>query len=238
MYLEYDVAAYFNHVVPIEGKRVLDWGCNHANFIQYGAAPASYDGLDIDRDLLLKNKETWPQHNWHHYPAYNWQYACNPNASQTEWPLHLDSQYDLIVAFSVFTHTDLTEFRYTVEGMKRHMVDGGDILTTFISNNDFSMFCRILSHRPEYFSDEDKDLFKTISQHPYSVLVVEPETCQKHLLVGIDRIPQFDKPVYFLSFYDGEWLADKLGGTVERPDLKFDSGIRSTQQCLKLSIPA
>ena len=238
MYLEYDVAEYFNRVKPLAGTDVLDWGCNHANFLQYLTLPKTYMGIDTDQDVLTSNMEFWPEHRWRTYDAYNHQYRADPSLITPVWPLLDDDRFDAILAFSVFTHTDLAEFRLMCKRWKPHLAKGGDILATFIANDDYATFCRILSHRPEFFDETDKDLFKIISSHPYTILAVEQDTGQKHVFTGIDEMPRFDKPTYFLSFYDGEWLADQLGGTVERPDLEFDSGIRSTQQCLRLSTPA
>lgn len=238
MYLEYDVAEYFGKVKPLDGTDVLDWGCNHANFLKYGATPKSYMGIDLDASVIEANVAKWPEHRWRVYDTYNHQYRADMALSSPTWPLLDDDKFDAILAFSVFTHTDLDEFRLMTRRWSHSLTPTGDILATFIPNNDQAMFCRILSHRPEYFGEKDKALFKTINAHPYTILAVVKETGEKHLFTGIEKMPRFDKPTYFLSFYDGEWLADQLGGTVERPDLEFYSGIRSTQHCLRLSTPA
>ena len=56
IYLDYDVRKYFERMVPLKGKRVVDWGCNHGNMLKYQPCDFEYVGVDVDWELIEENR--------------------------------------------------------------------------------------------------------------------------------------------------------------------------------------
>ena len=52
-YLKYNVRDYLESIVDIKDKKVLDFGCNHANFLPW---TGDYTGYDIDKQVIEQNK--------------------------------------------------------------------------------------------------------------------------------------------------------------------------------------
>lgn len=233
MYLTYNVRDYFESIVPLDNKKILDFGCNHANFL-LTPFNGTYVGLDIDKDIIDRNKSLYTNQYWVHYKNYNFQYNNN-NMITREWPL-LDTDFDYVLAFSVFTHTDFLEFSNTVDLLKKHIKKQGSILSTFISTQNIEIIKAVLNHRINLFTGHIEEITDRI--HKSNISYVAVNLCSKQIFVyeNIEHLPPFSNDVYFLSFYNDDWLQDKLKGTIIDVTYNFDD-IRGTQKCLKLSIP-
>jgi len=232
-YLTYNVKAYFDRITDTANKSILDFGCNHANFILYNEGISNYTGLDINNALVEKNKELFPNRKWIHYPNYNWQYNCRFSL-ESIWPLSSHHQYDLIVAFSVFTHTDFNEFKNTFEKLKTHLRPKGQILPTFISTKHEEQIRVIFDHRKEYF--EDYDLIKEIQNSDTATIAVNTASKQIHFFKNMLSIPRFSNETYFLTFYNDDWLSNMLDAPVVDVTDQFD-GIMGVQKCLSYTHP-
>jgi SAM-dependent methyltransferase len=230
-YLTYNVKAYFDKITDTRKKSVLDFGCNHANFLLNNNSPCKYTGLDINKDIVAQNKELFPRRKWIHYPHYNWQYNCKFLQS-SKWPLK--HSYDIIVAFSVFTHTDFSEFKTTFERLKKHLNPGGRILPTFISTKNAAYLKTIFEHRKEYFNGHD--LIDEIQSCNTVTIAVNTKSKQIHLLKNMLEIPRFSNETYFLTFYNDEWLASNLNAEVIDVTEHFE-GILGVQKCISYIHP-
>lgn len=226
MYLTYNVKDYFDKIINFDNKSVLDFGCNHGNFLLSNNNFASYTGLDIDLDVLNINKTRYPQHNWIHYKNYNWQY--NPNIEITsKWPKI--QHHDIIVAYSVFTHTDFDEFKNTVQYLKTFSTD---LLTTFLSSNNKNIIKEVLQHRTEYFGEHLEELVELIYNKNVISLLVSKNYKQIHVIDNHLQIPKSNNILYMLTFYKDEWIVNNLGGNLVDVITDFD-GILGTQKCLQ-----
>lgn len=232
-YLTYNVREYFELIKSLSNTKVLDFGCNHANFL-INDFDGTYIGLDIDQDLLAKNKLKYPQHKWVHYKNYNYQYNCDFDIVQ-EWPV-LDNDINTVIAFSVFTHTDFTELSNTAAKLQSHLSPGGDLLLTFFSSLDKDTIRKILLHRDNLFNGYIDDIIAQVYETNISYVCVNIKSNQVFVLTDIEDLPKFSNDTYFLTFYNDNWLKSKMNGDMIDVSNNF-TDIRSTQKCLKLSTP-
>ena len=176
-YLEYDVRAYFEQFTQFEGKTVLDFGCNHANFVRY-KPHGNYTGIDIKEHKINKNKFDFPHYKFEYYNGYNYMY--NPKGDAE---LELKNHYDVCVAFSVFTHHTFEETKDILEKLKEKC---GEVYLSYFSNKDKFSYESIC-----WFRHLEPTMWDQISNHDVFYL-------------------KTDK--WLWTFYDDEWLADKLKG--------------------------
>jgi len=228
-YLKYPASDYFNNIIPLEGKDVLDWGCNHGNFLINMPKVSSYTGVDIDPDVIKTMSKTHNKHDWLYYKHHNPQYS--DYHSESQWP-PLET-YDVICAFSVFTHTSFKEMMTTTCKLKSHLNDNGSLLQTYM-HNTISTLESIFSHRSKLFQEHDTDLItKCVTQSEVSTVAIHIDSNQLYLFPNVQDFPQFYHSLYYLTFYNEEWLADKTGGEIVDITNKYDSGIMSIQRCLR-----
>ena len=197
-YLKYDVRAYFEQYTQFEGKTVLDFGCNKANFVKF-KPHGNYTGMDIKLDVINKNKFDLPQYKFEHYDGYNYMY--NPNGKQK---LELKNQYDVCVAFSVFTHTELEE---TIEIVKQLKKNCAEVYLSYYSNKDKFAYERICD-----FRNLEPTMWKQIENHDV-------------FYVKTDK--------WLWTFYDDEFLQKRLGGTLHETSFP-QNDIRGMQRCLAI----
>lgn len=227
MYLTYNVKDYFDKIINFDNKSVLDFGCNHANFLLGNQNFNSYTGLDIDKEILETNLRLFPQHEWLWYKNYNWQY--NPFIeTDTIWPEI--GRYDIGIAYSVFTHTDFLEFKNTADILLKCCKK---LFPTFLSTTNRENIKTVLSHRPEYFASDIDNLVEIVYNKNNISILVAKESHQIHILEDMSSIPKASNTEYMLTFYNDNWIADKLNGSIIDVTQKFD-GILGTQKCLKL----
>lgn len=230
-YLTYNVRNYFELISPLDNKKVLDFGCNHANFLLDGFS-GKYVGLDIDKDVIEKNKTLYPQHNWIYYKNYNFQYKCDTSIVR-EWPI-IDTDFDRVLAFSVFTHTDFFEFSETVAFLKKHVKQSGSLLLTFLSSKNKEVIKAVLTHREYLFGNHIDIIINKIYNSNICYVAVNLKSKQIFLYENTENLPYFDNETYFLTFYNDNWLQDNLGGEIIDINNSFKD-IMGTQKCLKLS---
>lgn len=224
-YLKYNVRDYLESIVDIKDKKVLDFGCNHANFLPWDG---DYTGYDIDKQVIEQNKINYPNCTWLHRDVYNWQYN-HTGKDRHDWSMF--STYDIIFAFSVFTHTDFNEFRTTIRRQKRRLLNkNGNILATYISLNDDNNLYNILNHRKELFGDVTL-LIKELRNLNNAVIAVERKSKELMVFKNIETIPKFTNETYFLSFYEDNFISEKMNADIVDNTHMF-AGIMGSQKCL------
>jgi len=106
---------YFSHYVDWKQEyKILDFGSNCGNLLKSSRGkinPKQYTGIDVDADSITEGKRLFPTANWVYYnrqnPAYN---PDGENILPT-----LNEKYDLIISYSVFSHTSVEDMIETVE---------------------------------------------------------------------------------------------------------------------------
>ena len=210
IYLEYDVRKYFERIISLKDKTVVDWGCNHGNMLKYTECDFNYIGLDIDQSLIDKNKKKWPQHKWIHLDSHNHQYN---QTGKEDW---IDIEADIVLMFSIFTHMPVLKMKKYIKKIKT------PLLTTFIPSNDEHMLKKALSYRLNH----RPDVFEKVYDSEYSYVVATPEDVVVYQ--SIEDIPKLSNVWYFLSIHHTEYM-QKFGDVIET---NYDNGIESTQHCL------
>lgn len=191
------IRKYFEQFTTFEGKSVLDFGCGKANFVSF-QPHGNYTGMDINLEIINQNKFNLPQYKFEYYDGYNHMY--NPTGKALLPTIKND--YDVCIAFSVFTHFTFEETVDIIDLFKKHC---GQILITYNSNRfrpGYEAICKWRNLKP--------DMWDQISSH--DVFYVKTEK-------------------WLWSFYDDDWLADRFKGTWYETKFPTDT-IKGLQRCL------
>jgi len=114
-------------------KVVLDFGGNEGNLLMDDNCtirPENYCCLDVIREALELGRQRFPQAQWVHYNRYNCSF--NPEGKKDEPIPDLAQDFDVILAYSVFTHTTREEMHCLVEQLHGRLAPGGMLAFTFI----------------------------------------------------------------------------------------------------------
>jgi len=133
---------YFSKQLHLEtwhSKYVLDFGGNIGNLLRdpYSTIDEEcYWCIDIVRDAIEQGRRLYPRAHWIFYDRYS--FAFNPDGISGLPVPQLDRQFDVIVAFSVFTNTRPSEMFELVAQLKDNLTDNGILAFTFIDPNHWS----------------------------------------------------------------------------------------------------
>jgi hypothetical protein len=126
---------YFDEVLehPVwKGRKILDFGGNVGTFLG-GARDRidleNYWCLDLNLDVVEQGRRKYPQAHFLHYNRYSSQY--NPNGIRHLPIPELGVKFDIIMAFSVFTHTDRSEMMELVGSLRKMLAPAGVLAFTF-----------------------------------------------------------------------------------------------------------
>jgi Methyltransferase domain len=118
---------------------VLDFGGNVGNILadpDCTILPERYYCLDVVRNALDIGRERYPNAHWVHYDRYN--FSFNPGGVVDLPVPDLAVCFDVILAYSVFTHIGLEEMRDLVGQLRTRLSDRGTLAFTFIDANHVS----------------------------------------------------------------------------------------------------
>jgi 2-polyprenyl-3-methyl-5-hydroxy-6-metoxy-1,4-benzoquinol methylase len=128
--------AYFNKQLDYPdwtGKTVLDFGGNAGNLLLNADCtirPENYYCMDVLQEAIEEGHRKIPQAHWVHYNRYNCSF--NPEGIE-DLPLpDVGIEFDMILAYSVFTHTTREEMNDLVEQLRARLAPGGTLALTFI----------------------------------------------------------------------------------------------------------
>ena len=115
------------------GKHVLDFGGNKGNLLLDPACTIRHENyycLDVIREAIEEGRQAFPQAHWFHYDRYNCSF--NPDG-MVDLPVpDMGIEFDLILAYSVFTHTAWEETKDLIEQLRARLAPGGALAFTFI----------------------------------------------------------------------------------------------------------
>jgi SAM-dependent methyltransferase len=127
---------YFDQVLgepAWAGKRVLDFGGNAGNILLGPGCriePRNYWSIDVSRDSIPVGRRRHPEANFIFYDRYNFEF--NPNG-QAGLPVPDPGvRFDLILAWSVITHTGKAETLDLIGQLMPLLADGGKAAFSFI----------------------------------------------------------------------------------------------------------
>ncbi|HKQ51609.1 MAG TPA: class I SAM-dependent methyltransferase [Pyrinomonadaceae bacterium] len=114
------------------GRKVLDFGGNVGGFL-LGAdgqiAHEDYWCLDLNRGAIEQGGRAFPRAHFYHYDRYS--AFFNPDGARRLPVPDLGQKFDIILAFSVFTHTHRNEMVELVGQLREKLAPGGQLAFTF-----------------------------------------------------------------------------------------------------------
>jgi SAM-dependent methyltransferase len=113
-------------------KKVLDFGGNEGNILldhDCAIRPENYYCVDVLAEALEEGRKRFPQSHWIHFNRYN--RSFNPTGIEDLLIPDMGTRFDIILAFSVFTHTTKEEMHSLVEDLQSHLAPGGVLAFTF-----------------------------------------------------------------------------------------------------------
>jgi len=124
--------AKYNLHIPtdITNKHILDYGCGNGNRIDTNdILPEYYTGVEIDKLAYHYCVGEYPQYKFIYQNLYSPMY--NKRGINT-FPL-LEDSYDVIFAYSVFSHTSYEHFLECVDEFKDHLNPNGMIFISMVT---------------------------------------------------------------------------------------------------------
>ena len=128
--------AYFDQQLNYprwNSKEVLDFGGNDGNLLpdSKGAIrPEKYYCVDVIREALNDGRKRFPEAHWVHYNRYNCSF--NPEGIEDLPIPDMGTEFQIILAYSVFTHTTREEMHSLVGQLTTRLAPGGTLAFTFI----------------------------------------------------------------------------------------------------------
>lgn len=132
----------------LEGKSILDYGCNHGNFLN--SIPDdlnfSYTGIDVQEDFINNLTTKYSEHKFVHFNKYHPSYNSSGNA---ELKLNevVSEKYDVIFAWNVFTHCTYEYTKECLEEMKLCLKDNGKIVFNLYSKEQLIHLTNLIAER-------------------------------------------------------------------------------------------
>jgi len=113
-------------------SKILDFGGNVGGFLVSAGDRVNHDDywcLDLNEQVIDIGRKEFPLAHFHHYNRYSSQY--NPDGVRNFPIPDLGLKFDIIMAFSVFTHTHQSEMIELVEQLRDKLTPQGALAFTF-----------------------------------------------------------------------------------------------------------
>jgi 2-polyprenyl-3-methyl-5-hydroxy-6-metoxy-1,4-benzoquinol methylase len=113
-------------------SKVLDFGGTDGNLLwnpDCAIRHENYYCLDVTRDAIEEGRRTFPRAHWTHYDRYNCSF--NPSGDPNLPIPDLGTEFDVILAYSVFTHTTREEMHDLVNQLRARLTPDGVLAFTF-----------------------------------------------------------------------------------------------------------
>lgn len=185
-----------------KGKHVLDFGGNTGNLLlDSPIEPANYWCIDVIADAIEKGKREIPQAHWIWYDRYN--ISFHPEGSKTADIPVIDQRFDYILAYSVFTHTDVEEMRHLVQALSALLKPGGSLAFTFIDPY-FRSWEKTNEKERQYFTNFEWRLERSgVSHAEINLLLEKVKDAPWFRLAGTRDVYLEDEPIHHAQRYEG-----------------------------------
>jgi len=118
---------------------LLDFGGNAGNILKDPNStidPRKYSSIDVSEDAIKLGRQEFPDAHWLYYNRYN--FSFNPDGIRNLPLPFTHERFDLILAYSVFTHIALKEMAPLVLELVSLLKPGGRLAFSFIDHNYWS----------------------------------------------------------------------------------------------------
>jgi SAM-dependent methyltransferase len=115
-----------------KGSKILDFGGNVGGFLAGACDRVEHEDywcLDLNREVLELGQRAFPRAHFIHYDRYSSQY--NPEGTRHLPIPYLGLKFDIVMAFSVFTHTHKVEMIELVDQLRKMLAPCGTLAFTF-----------------------------------------------------------------------------------------------------------
>jgi SAM-dependent methyltransferase len=145
-------------------SKILDFGGNIGTFLKAAGdnvAHENYWCVDLNPAVVEEGRRLYPRAHFVHYNRYSSQY--NPNGVRRLPVPDCGVKFDIILAFSVFTHTDRIEMLELVASLRRLLTFDGVLAFTFTdphydkSLTDPAFSSGAVSIEPHFVSQGDEE---------------------------------------------------------------------------------
>jgi SAM-dependent methyltransferase len=130
-------------------KKILDFGCNVGNYVSNAGTninPNNYLGIDLNLPAIEQARLQNPEFNFIHYNK--WHPSYNPNGiTGLKVRDFVDQKFDVVVAYSVFTHLSILQAKQEIDNLLEVLVPGGQLLFTIWPSEIFQPFYRWIYDR-------------------------------------------------------------------------------------------
>lgn len=131
--------SYFDEVLGRpnwNGQKILDLGGNIGTFLAGAGDNVDHEDywcVDLNPAVVEQGRLTYPRAHFVHYNRYSPQY--NPKGVRNLPVPDCGVKFDIILAFSVFTHVDCSEMVELVGSLRNMLAPGGVLAFTFFEPN-------------------------------------------------------------------------------------------------------
>lgn len=115
-----------------KGRKILDFGGNVGSFLASAGDHVDHQDywcIDLNPAVVEEGRHVYPRAHFVHYNRYSSQY--NPTGVQYLPIPDCGVEFDIIIAFSVFTHTDRSEMLELVGALRSMLTSDGVMAFTF-----------------------------------------------------------------------------------------------------------
>lgn len=193
MLMEYlPTSDYFSNFLEWNtNQTILDFGSNCGNLLRSNKIinDSQYTGIDVYKKAIDIGKCLRPNANWIWYDRFNPVY--NPTGEKA-LPT-FDKKFDMIISYSVFSHTTANDMVEMIEHLFTYLKQGGSIYFTY---------CNI----------KNKPLVEWFRKRRSPNCDEVPSECDFVYLTN-DKITSdypSEKCVHFVSFYNEQWITNLL----------------------------
>jgi SAM-dependent methyltransferase len=119
-----------------KGRKILDFGGNVGTFLAGAGDRVNHEDywcIDINRAVVEQGRQTYSRAHFVHFNRYSPQY--NPHGVRNLAIPDCGVKFDIILAFSVFTHVDKKEMVESVGALRRMLAPDGVLAFTFFEPN-------------------------------------------------------------------------------------------------------
>lgn len=201
-----------------EGKDVLDFGGNIGNMLRDPFCTIDeerYWCIDVVAEAIAMGKASYPRAHFHHYDRYC--YFFNPTGVPGLRVPALETRFDYIVAYSVFTNASRSDMRDLVEQLRERLKEGGTLAFTFID--------------PHFHSFPEQNEGSNLLRRLKTIKSQNPD-------VDIDRIAgEADGAPWCVLVDDRELYVEDEAIEGRPPDLQRSHYVFYTEEYMKVLFP-
>jgi SAM-dependent methyltransferase len=211
--------SYFDQLLgnPLwKDRKILDFGGNRGGFLVNSGDRIDHENYwctDVVQAALDEGRRQFPRAHFLHYDRYSAEF--NPSGVRYQPVPDFGFDFDIILAFSVFTHTHQKEMRELAEQLRRLLAPKGILAFTFIDPTykmgSSGLYLRILLKmlQSQFPSLDTEGIVERACQSTWSILIddklhVEPgdDLCQQELPGGrLESYCAFYTVVYMASLF-------------------------------------